>query len=54
MALLCRVHHGYSHRKDWTTGITEDGWLYWTTPTGRTIWAQRHQRRRTGPTPSAG
>ncbi len=51
LASLCRHHHGVSHRNGWTMGATADEWFWWITPTGRFLWSQRHQIRRTGPPP---
>jgi putative intracellular protease/amidase len=51
LASVCRAHHGIAHRNGWTMHATPDGWWWWTSPSGRTFWSQRHQRRRTGPTP---
>ena len=28
-----------------------DGWFWWTTPTGRGYWTQRHGKQREGPAP---
>jgi hypothetical protein len=53
LAALCRRHHGITHRKGWTMHATNDGWFWWTTPSGHTFWSQRHGRQRTGPTPPA-
>jgi hypothetical protein len=54
LASLCRHHHGVTHRTGWEMHATSDGWFWWTTPSGNTIWSQRHGRRRTGPTPAPG
>ncbi len=51
LALGCRRHHGVAHRAGWTMGLTDDGWTWWTSPSGISRWGQRHFRRRTGPTP---
>jgi hypothetical protein len=53
LAGLCRRHHGVTHRAGWQMHATDDGWFYWTTPTGHSFWSQRHGRRRRGPTPTA-
>jgi Domain of unknown function (DUF222)/HNH endonuclease len=45
LALLCRYHHGITHRHGWTMHTTHDQHFTWTTPTGRTIHSQRHQGR---------
>jgi hypothetical protein len=52
LAPLCRSHHGITHRTGWQMHTTPDGWYWWTTPTGHTFWSQRHQHRRTDPTPT--
>jgi hypothetical protein len=52
LAPLCRAHHGVTHRAGWTMHTTPDGWHWWRTPTGHTFWSQRHQHRRTDPTPT--
>ncbi len=54
LAGLCRHHHGVSHRKGWTMHATADGWFWWQTPTGRTLWSQRHHRKRDHPPPPIG
>ncbi len=51
LALGCRRHHGVAHRRGWSMGLTDDGWTWWTSPSGISRWGQRHFRRRTGPTP---
>jgi hypothetical protein len=51
LSLLCRRHHGVSHRKGWQMHATPDGWYWWRTPSGHTFWSQRHGRQRQGPTP---
>ena len=51
LALLCRHHHGITHRTGWTMTTTPDQWFHWTTPTGHTIDSQRHGRTRHGPAP---
>ena len=51
LALLCRHHHGITHRTGWTMTTTDDQWFHWTTPTGHTISSQRHGRTRHGPAP---
>jgi hypothetical protein len=45
MALLCRHHHGVTHRNGWTMTTTPDQHFTWTTPTGRTLHSQRHRGR---------
>lgn len=53
LALLCRFHHGVTHRRGWAMHATDDQWFWWTTPTGNTMWSQRHGRQRAGPVPVA-
>jgi hypothetical protein len=50
MVLLCRRHHGVTHRKGWVTHMA-DGHLTWITPGGRTLVAQRHGETRGSPPP---
>jgi hypothetical protein len=50
LVALCRRHHGIAHRKGWNLRWC-DGWLLWTTPSGKTFWAQRHGTQRAGPAP---
>jgi hypothetical protein len=45
LALLCRHHHGVTHRRSWTMTATVDQHFTWTTPTGATLHSQRHQQR---------
>ena len=45
LALLCRHHHGVTHRKGWTMAATDDQRFVWTTPGGRTLHSQRHLGR---------
>jgi Domain of unknown function (DUF222) len=40
-ALLCRHHHGVTHRQGWTMSAGLDQTFTWTTPTGRTLHGQR-------------
>lgn len=49
LASLCRHHHGVTHRRGWTMGVTDDQWFWWDTPSGQRLWSQRHHRRRAGP-----
>ncbi len=49
MALLCRFHHGVTHRNGWTMTATGDQRFQWTTPSGQTIASQRHHRRQPQP-----
>ena len=51
LALLCRHHHGITHRTGWTMTTTDDQWFHWTTPHGHHLSSQRWGRRRTGPAP---
>jgi hypothetical protein len=37
LVLLCRHHHGVTHRTGWTLTADTDGGFTWTTPTGRTL-----------------
>ncbi len=45
LALLCRHHHGITHRRGWTMTTTGDHWFTWTTPLGQTLYSQRHRGR---------
>ena len=45
LALLCRYHHGVTHRRGWTMTAAGDDWFTWTTPTGDTLHSQRHRGR---------
>ena len=47
LALLCRHHHGVTHRNGWTMTTTPDQWFTWTTPAGNTIHSQRHGQQQT-------
>ena len=42
LALLCRRHHGVTHRKGWTMAAQPDQTFTWTTPSGQTLRSQRH------------
>ena len=53
LALLCRFHHGMTHRKGWAMHATGDQWFWWETPNGNTFWSQRHGQPRAGPIPLA-
>ncbi len=53
LASLCRHHHGVTHRRGWTMGVTDDEWFWWATPNGDAFWSQRHGRQRAGPVPTA-
>ena len=48
MAFLCRHHHGVIHRKGWNLQIGDDGWCWITTPSGISLWCQRHGTIRSG------
>ena len=41
LVLLCRHHHGVTHRHGWTLTADPDGDLTWTTPTGRTLHSRK-------------
>jgi Domain of unknown function (DUF222)/HNH endonuclease len=41
LALLCRHHHGVTHRHGWTMTTNPTGGFTWTTPTGRTLHSRR-------------
>lgn len=43
LALLCRRHHGITHRRGWTMVVLPDQTFTWTTPSGRTLNSQRHR-----------
>jgi hypothetical protein len=45
LALLCRYHHGVTHRHLWTMTATTGQWFTWTTPLGQTLHSQRHRGR---------
>ncbi len=45
LALLCRHHHGVTHRAGWSMAAEPDQTFTWTTPAGRTLRSQRHHRR---------
>ena len=42
LALLCRHHHGVSHRNGWAMHATDAERFWWTTPTGGVIESQRY------------
>jgi hypothetical protein len=52
LALLCRHHHGVTHRRGWTMTATPDQQFTWTTPTGDTLHSQRHRGRSPTPPPN--
>ena len=37
LALLCRHHHGVTHRKGWAMVADPDQTFTWTTPSGQTL-----------------
>jgi hypothetical protein len=41
LALLCRFHHGVTHRTSWSMTRDRDGTFSWTTPSGRTLRSKR-------------
>ncbi len=41
LALLCRHHHGVTHRQGWTMAAQPDQTFHWTTPSGHTLCSQR-------------
>jgi hypothetical protein len=41
MAMVCRYHHGVTHRRGWAMIATDDQRFVWTTPEGRTLHSQR-------------
>ncbi len=43
LALLCRHHHGVTHRTGWTMTAHPDQTFTWTTPTDRTLTSQRNR-----------
>ncbi len=45
LALLCRRHHGITHRRGWTMTTTPDQHFTWTTPSGHVLHSQRHLGR---------
>ena len=45
LALICRYHHGVTHRDGWTMTATTDQRFTWTTPLGQTLHSQRHRGR---------
>jgi hypothetical protein len=45
LALLCRYHHGVTHRHGWTMTALADQTFTWTTPHGQTLHSQRHRGR---------
>jgi len=51
MVFLCRHHHGVIHRKGWNLQIGDDGWSWITTPSGISLWCQRHGTIRSGAPP---
>ena len=53
MVFLCRHHHGVIHRKGWNLQIGDDGWSWITTPSGISLWCQRHGTIRSGAPPGS-
>jgi len=45
LALLCRHHHGVTHRTGWTMTAHADQTFTWLTPGGQTLHSQRHRGR---------
>ncbi len=45
LALLCRSHHGVTHRRGWTMTAAGRDWFTWTTPLGDTLHSQRQRGR---------
>jgi hypothetical protein len=45
LALLCRRHHGVTHRHGWAMTATPRQTFTWTTPSGRALHSQRHLGR---------
>jgi hypothetical protein len=45
LALLCRHHHGVTHRTGWHMTTTTDQRFAWVTPGGHTLHSQRHRGR---------
>ena len=43
LALLCRYHHGVTHRNGWTMTVLADQTFAWTTPSGATLTSQRNR-----------
>lgn len=46
LVLLCRHHHGVTHRTGWSMSAHPDQTFTWTTPAGATLYSQRHHRQR--------
>jgi len=42
LGLMCRHHHGVTHRTGWTMAAVGDGTFTWTTASGETLRSQRH------------
>ena len=49
LILVCRRHHRLAHRHGWAVILDGDGWTRWSSPSGHTIWGQRHHHQRAGP-----
>jgi hypothetical protein len=45
LALLCRYHHGVTHRNGWTMTAAGSDYYTWTTPSGDRLHSQRHRGR---------
>ncbi len=45
LALLCRRHHGVTHRRGWQMHANSDQTFTWVTPSGRTLTSQRQRGR---------
>ncbi len=41
LILLCRHHHGVTHRRGWTLRVEDDGTPVWSTPSGRVLAGDR-------------
>ncbi len=50
MVLLCRFHHGVTHRNGWAMTPTDHQWFQWTTPSGFVIESHRNHQARPGHT----
>jgi hypothetical protein len=47
LVLVCRHHHGVTHRTGWSMHARPDGCFIWTTPSGHQLNSQQHGRART-------
>jgi len=52
LVLLCRYHHGVTHRNRWNMSATGNQAFCWTTPNGRVIHSQRHHKAAAAPPPT--